>query len=49
MNKGAPLPIAAVVLGAVELLAQLRLVVLGDVQSFLQFVSAVRESTLIQI
>ena len=49
MDKGAALPIAAVVLGAVELLAQLRLVVLGDVQSFLQFVPAVRESTLIQI
>ena len=49
MNEGAPLPVAAVMLGAVELLTELRLVVLGDVQSFLQFVPAVRESTLIQI
>ena len=49
MHEGAALPIAAVVLGAVELLTQLRLVVLWNVQSLLQLVTSVREGTLIQI
>lgn len=46
MDKGAALSIAAVVLRAVELLAKLGLVVLGNVEALLQLVAAVGKSAL---
>lgn len=49
MDKGAALSIAAVVLRAVELLAKLGLVVLGNVEALLQLVAAVGKSALVAV
>ena len=46
MHEGTSLPVATVVLGSMELFAELGLVVLRDVNSLLELVSAMGEGAL---